>query len=81
MRILIAVVMLSVATTVWAAPKPPAPKGEHSVSVQYIHRASAGTVYRVTSRDHRGRILETHTLVVLKEGRGFLWDGRKVRNR
>jgi len=70
-------IVLLLATTALAAPKAPAP----TVTYRYVHRASAGTVYRVTATDHRGRIVERHTLVVLKHNRGYLFDGKKVRSR
>ncbi len=76
-------IVLLAASAAMAAPKPAVvtPKANQTVTSRYVHRASAGQVYRitVTTRD-RGKItsVSDHVLVIRKGG-GFLVDGKKVR--
>ncbi len=76
-------IVLLFASGALAAPKPAAviPKADQTVTCRYVHRASAGRVYRITvTSRHRGRLtaVSDHVLVIRKKG-GFLLDGQKVK--
>jgi hypothetical protein len=76
-------IVLLLASAAMAAPKPAVvtPKTNQTVTSRYVHRSSAGQVYRITvTTRHRGKTtaVSDHVLVVRKKG-GFLVDGKKVK--
>ena len=76
-------IVLLFASAAMAAPKPAVVSGKanQTVTSRYVHRSSAGRVYRITvTTRQRGKIaaVSDHVLVIRKKG-GFLVDGQKVK--